>query len=181
MDTIQCAIVLAKLERFDWEIEQRQAVAGRYNDLIQSTLPEGEKKISSLVHSSENGISSSLREGREDSSLSLRGGRQPDVAIQGDHHAIQTVKLRPDRTSVFAQYTILIDNREALQQHLNDAGIPTAIHYPIPLNEQPAYQHLCCPGCTPIAQQISKQVMSLPMSPDLTPEDQESIVEALLT
>jgi UDP-2-acetamido-2-deoxy-ribo-hexuluronate aminotransferase len=73
-----------------------------------------------------------------------------------------------DRTSVFAQYTILVEDREALQAKLTDAGIPTAVHYPIPLNEQPAYAHLCCPDCTPVARNSARQVMSLPMHADLT-------------
>jgi len=62
---------------------------------------------------------------------------------------------------------------------LAEAGIPTAVHYPVPLNEQPAYKHLCCPDCTPVAQQSAKRVMSLPFSADLDELTQQSIVEAL--
>lgn len=134
MDTLQCAVVLAKLDRFDWEIAQRQRIGQRYHDLIAN-------------------------------------GSERDIVL---------VALRPDRTSVYAQYTALVPDREALQKRLSEAGIPTAVHYPVPLNEQPAYKDLCCPDCTPIAQQIAKQVMSLPMSPDLSAEDQDKIVGALL-
>jgi UDP-2-acetamido-2-deoxy-ribo-hexuluronate aminotransferase len=66
-----------------------------------------------------------------------------------------------------------------LQRGLADAGIPTAVHYPVPLNEQPAYKHLCCPDCTPVAQALSKQVLSLPMGPDLSEKDQDFIVKSL--
>lgn len=125
MDTLQCAIVLAKLERFDWEIKQREEIGQRYNDLLKDK--------------------------------------------------VRIVAQRKDRTSVFAQYTILVKNREQLQEILKQQGIPTAVHYPIPLNEQPAYQHICCPDCTPIASKISKQVMSLPMSPDLDEDSQNKI------
>ncbi|WP_338115189.1 DegT/DnrJ/EryC1/StrS family aminotransferase [Thiocapsa imhoffii] len=83
---------------------------------------------------------------------------------------------KEDRTSVFAQYTLLVEDREALQARLKDAGIPTAVHYPIPLNEQPAYAHLCCPDCTPVAAQIARQVMSLPMGPYLSAIEQDKIV-----
>ncbi|MDA8660029.1 DegT/DnrJ/EryC1/StrS family aminotransferase [Luminiphilus sp.] len=134
MDTLQCAVVLAKLERFDWEISQRQRIGQRYQNLIADGSPR-------------------------------------DIGF---------VALRSDRTSVYAQYTVLVPQREALQKRLSEAGIPTAVHYPVPLNEQPAYQHLCCPDCTPIAQQVAKQVMSLPMSPDLLAQDQDEIVGALL-
>jgi len=127
MDTIQCAVVLAKLERFDWEVKKRQHIGQRYSELL--------------------------------------------AAVD-----IDLVALRPNRTSVYAQYTILVSDRESLQKRLSEAGVPTAVHYPVPLNEQPAYKHLCCPDCTPIAKQIAKQVMSLPMSPDLSEQHQKKIV-----
>jgi UDP-2-acetamido-2-deoxy-ribo-hexuluronate aminotransferase len=62
---------------------------------------------------------------------------------------------------------------------MNRAGIPTAVHYPVPLNEQPAYQHLCCPDCTPVAQKIAKQVISLPMHPCMTTADQAHVIAAI--
>jgi len=127
MDTLQCAVLLAKLERFDWEIAQRQRIGQRYDELLAA----------------------------------------------GD---IDLVTIRSDRTSVYAQYTVLVSDRDELQKGLSEVGIPTAVHYPVPLNEQPVYKHLCCPDCTPIAQQIAKQVMSLPMGPDLSPEVQDRIV-----
>jgi len=130
MDTLQCAVVLAKLERFSWEVEQRQSIGARYTEL-----------------------------------LSERG--------------ITTIAQRADRTSVYAQYTIMIDDRDSCQQQLRESGIPTAVHYPVPLNEQPVYKDLCCPGCTPQATAVSRQVMSLPMSADLDAEDQQHIVNAL--
>ena len=131
MDTLQCAVVLAKLERFDWEVAQRQCIGKRYDKLLTAS----------------------------------------DINI---------VKIRPDRTSVYAQYTILVHNREKMKEHLNNSGIPTAVHYPLPINEQPAYKRFCCIDCTPIAQQIAKQVISLPMSPDLTTEDQNKIANELI-
>jgi UDP-2-acetamido-2-deoxy-ribo-hexuluronate aminotransferase len=146
MDTLQCAVVLAKLERFDWEVQQRQAVAQRYNELLQA---------------------------------SLREGRSPKWQSRVEDE-IDLVSVRPDRASIFAQFTILTNERETLQKRLSDAGIPTAVHYPVPLNEQPAYKHLCCSGCTPVAQQIAKQVMSLPMGPDLTEEQQRVIVQCVI-
>jgi len=72
-----------------------------------------------------------------------------------------------------------VQDRERLQAKLKDQGIPTAVHYPVPLNEQPAYRHLCCPDCTPVAQQIAREVMSLPMHPDLSEAEQQRIAAAL--
>jgi UDP-2-acetamido-2-deoxy-ribo-hexuluronate aminotransferase len=131
MDTLQCAIVLAKLERFEWEVQQRHEIGERYNQRL-------------------------------------------------DQAGIPRIQQRADRTSVYAQYTVMVPNREALQKRLAEAGIPTAVHYPVPLNEQPAYKHLCCSDCTPVAQQLAKQVMSLPMSAELMPEPQQYIVAALV-
>jgi UDP-2-acetamido-2-deoxy-ribo-hexuluronate aminotransferase len=130
MDTLQCAIVLAKMERLDWEIEQRLAIGASYNALM-------------------------------------------------DEAGIPRVQQRSDRTSVFAQYTIFVDNREAIQEALRSQGVPTAVHYPVPLNAQPAYAHLCCIECTPVSQQVATRVLSLPMGPDLTDTAQRDVVRAL--
>jgi UDP-2-acetamido-2-deoxy-ribo-hexuluronate aminotransferase len=73
-----------------------------------------------------------------------------------------------------------VHNREALQKRLAEAGIPTAVHYPVPLNEQPAYKHLCCPDCTPVAQQMARRVMSLPFSADLDAAALSKVVHVLL-
>ena len=90
------------------------------------------------------------------------------------------IAQKSDRTSVFAQYTVLLRDREAAQKVLSDIGIPTAIHYPIPINEQPAYRHLCCSDCTPISKAIAGRVMSLPMGPYLSDKAQDKIVSAIL-
>jgi UDP-2-acetamido-2-deoxy-ribo-hexuluronate aminotransferase len=142
MDTLQCAIVLAKLERFDWEIEQRIKIGQRYTELFMSLrAAEGGAAIGAF--------------------------------------SIHPVTIRPDRTSVYAQYTLICLDRDAIQLKLKQSKIPTAIHYPVPINEQIAYQQLCCPDCTPIASRLAKQVMSLPMAPDLTPVQQREIVAGL--
>jgi len=145
MDTLQCAIVLAKFERFEWEVQQRMEIGQRYTEAIQSLRAQ---------------------------TPSLRAERS-------NPESIQTITIRPDRTSVYAQYTVMVHNREALQKRLAEAGIPTAVHYPVPLNEQPAYNHLCCSDCTPVAQQMAKRVMSLPMGADLLVSSQKHILSCL--
>lgn len=130
MDTIQCAVVLAKLARFKWEVQQRHEIGQRYNQLL-------------------------------------------------DQAGISRIQQRPERTSVYAQYTVMVESREELQKRLTEAGIPTAVHYPVPLNQQPAYKHLCCPDCTPVAQLLAKRVMSLPMDADLDDDSQIAIIERL--
>ena len=130
MDTLQCAIVLTKLERFDWEIEQRIAIGLRYNELM-------------------------------------------------DNAEIRRTQQRDDRSSVFAQYTILSGDRGQIETRFKEAGVPTAIHYPLPLNQQPTYKYLCCQECTPISRKTAKYVTSLPMSSDLIITDQQKITQIL--
>ena len=129
MDTLQCAIVLAKLEQFEWEVGQRIEIGDRYNQLF------------------------------------------------GDR--IGRVRQRPDRSSVFAQYTVMVENRDAVQVFLRELNIPTAVHYPVPIPLQPAYSP-STPTYFPVAQQRAREVMSLPMGPYLPRGSQSRIVEAVL-
>lgn len=80
-------------------------------------------------------------------------------------------------TSVYAQYTIQVDNREQVQAKLKEAGIPTAVHYPIPLNKQPAVADADVQLSTGDA--VAEKVMSLPMHPYMSEEDQLNVVKAL--
>jgi UDP-2-acetamido-2-deoxy-ribo-hexuluronate aminotransferase len=85
-----------------------------------------------------------------------------------------------NRTSVYAQYSVLCKDRESLMQKLNDAGIPTAVHYPIPLHLQEAFEYLGYKvGDFPVSERVGKAIMSLPMSPFLTPEQQDMIVATI--
>lgn len=132
MDTLQCAVVLAKLDRFDWEVARRLELGDAYRSKLAA------------------------------------------AGIQAE-----MVTVRPDRNSVWAQLTVKVNNRSHVQQSLQANGVPTAVHYPVPLNMQPAYQHLCCPECTPNSQWAAERVMSLPLSPDLNDETMNRVVVAL--
>ena len=96
-----------------------------------------------------------------------------------DQLGITRIKVRSDRTSVYAQYTVAVDNRDKIVAAMKGAGVPTAVHYPVPLNEQPAYKDVCGGVVTPESLALSKRVMSLPMSPDLSGDDQGRIASAL--
>ncbi len=85
--------------------------------------------------------------------------------------------LMDGATSAWAQYTIRVDRREEVQARLKDAGIPTAVHYPLPLNKQPAVSD---PDANlPVGDQAAASVISLPMHPYLQQPAQEQIIEAL--
>ncbi|MEG0107649.1 MAG: DegT/DnrJ/EryC1/StrS family aminotransferase, partial [Lachnospiraceae bacterium] len=80
-------------------------------------------------------------------------------------------------TSVWAQYTIQVENREKTQELLKEVGIPTAVHYPIPINKQPAVADLKVQ--LPIGDAVAQRVMSLPMHPYLEYSDIEKIVNTI--
>lgn len=91
-----------------------------------------------------------------------------------------TPKVMDDRNSMYAQYSIRVKNRESFMQKLNDAGVPTAVHYPIPLHLQEALAYLGYKkGDFPISEQVGTEIMSLPMSPFLTQEHQDFIVKTI--
>ena len=90
---------------------------------------------------------------------------------------ITTPVVEEHNTSAWAQYTIQVDNREQVQAKLKEAGIPTAVHYPVPLNKQPAVADSTAE--LPIGDAVAKKVMSLPMHPYLSEKEQNKVVKAL--
>lgn len=129
LDSIQAAILLAKLEIFPEEIELRNQIASTYNSLLSDLAP--------------------------------------DILPYVETHNM----------SVWAQYTIKLKNREQVQLQLNKEGIPFAVHYPIPLNKQPAVADNNVD--LPVGDGVSKEVLSIPMHPYINLSDQEKVVRAL--
>lgn len=85
--------------------------------------------------------------------------------------------VKQGRTSAWAQYSIRVKNRDELQEKLKAAGIPTAVHYPMPLHLQECFAYLGYKkGDFPISEAVSKEIMSLPMNPYVTDEEIEYIV-----
>lgn len=132
MDTLQCAVVLGKLDRFEWEVRRRLALGEAYRAKLRAALP-----------------------------------------------GLQLLAVRDDRDCVWAQYTVFVDEREAVQARLKAAGVPTAVHYPRPLHHQPAYARYAAPEACPRSIAAAARVMSLPMSADLTEAQQDEVVAAL--
>jgi len=130
MDTLQCAIVLAKLGRLDWELQRRREIGALYH-----------RRLAPLN--------------------------------------LTTLTVRPDRDSVWGQYTVRVADRAHVQAVLTQAGVPTAVHYPKPLHRQPAYEKYGDPASCPRAIAAADEVMSLPMSADLSGSDLDRVVAAL--
>lgn len=122
LDTIQAAVLLAKLPVFDEELAARQQAAEVYGNLLQSV--------------------------------------------------VQTPFVAEGYTSAYAQYTIEVDDRDAVQQALQQAGIPTAVHYPVPLHLQPVFASMNLKaGSYPLSERAGQRVLSLPMHPYLAESD----------
>lgn len=170
LDTLQAAILLPKLAIFEQEIALRQQVAARYASSFRAQRsnpapePCGSRTTAAIgpapvIASMPLAASEAWREA---------GQSMPSVVLP---------YIEPHNTSVYAQYTIRVQNRAAVQEQLKSVGISTAVHYPIPLNQQPAVAdasvHL------PKGDEAAQQVISLPMHPYLSQADQESIVAAL--
>ncbi|MBL3526133.1 MAG: DegT/DnrJ/EryC1/StrS family aminotransferase [gamma proteobacterium endosymbiont of Lamellibrachia anaximandri] len=132
LDSLQAAVLLAKLEQFYKEVELRQTIGDRYTTLIN-------EHCSNII----------------------------------------TPTVSKGNSSVYAQYTIQVKNREKVQSMLSNSEIPTAIHYPVPLNAQPIFSAHCNPADTPVSQAVAARVISLPMHPYLEAEDQKKIALTL--
>ena len=119
MDTIQAAILLAKLEYFSQEIKDRQKIAEYYTASLSDIL--------------------------------------------------QTPTIKTNKTSVWAQYTVRVKDRDKIQNKLKKKGIPTTVFYPIPLHLQECFKYLNYKkGDFKISEKVSNEVISLPMNPFLT-------------
>jgi dTDP-4-amino-4,6-dideoxygalactose transaminase len=81
--------------------------------------------------------------------------------------------------SVWAQYTLQVENRTKFQADLKEAGVPTAVYYPIPLSKQKAYAHYPSTP-TPVSEKLADKVVSLPMHPYLDKATQDRVIAAVL-
>lgn len=130
LDTLQAAILLAKLEIFPKEVELRKSAGDNYTRLLKD-------------------------------------------------HCV-TPFIEEFNTSVYAQYTVLINERDAVQEKLKAYDIPTAIHYPIPLNKQPIFEAEYGSLALPVTEDIAKRVISLPMHAYITDSEQRYVAEKLI-
>ncbi|MDO4905412.1 MAG: DegT/DnrJ/EryC1/StrS family aminotransferase [Lautropia sp.] len=135
LDTLQAAVLLAKLDAFPDEVIQRARAGARYQALIDAAK----------------------------------------------HPHIRTVPVSAGNTSVFAQYTVRVPNRAQVVEALKAHGVPTAVHYPVCLHQQPVYASTACHAlCFPHAEAAAQQVLSLPMYPDIDAGLQADIIENLI-
>lgn len=93
---------------------------------------------------------------------------------------VKQMKVLDGYSCAWAQYTIEVENRESFQVKMKELGLPTAVHYPVPLHFQPVFSHLGHKeGDYPLAEAAAKKVVSLPMHPYLEKETQDRIVQGV--
>jgi UDP-2-acetamido-2-deoxy-ribo-hexuluronate aminotransferase len=92
--------------------------------------------------------------------------------------SLKTPIIADDRTSAWAQFTIISDEREKIKEKLNNSGVPTAIHYPLPLNRQPAV--LDETVSLPIGDALANKVLSLPMHAYMRDDERQSVISAMV-
>jgi UDP-2-acetamido-2-deoxy-ribo-hexuluronate aminotransferase len=87
---------------------------------------------------------------------------------------------RSGNKHTYAQFTVRCQDRDALQKFMNDNGIPTAVHYPKPLDRQPAFKYLGYkPGAFPVSDKAAAEVISLPFFPEITEEQMDMVVSSI--
>jgi UDP-2-acetamido-2-deoxy-ribo-hexuluronate aminotransferase len=140
LDTLQAAVLLAKLEIFPDEVAARSRIGARYSAMIDEAF-------------------------RSESEPARR---------------VVTPFVAADCTSVYAQYTVQVADRAKVEQAMKTRGIPTAVHYPVPLHLQPVFGNLGAGrGSFPVSEAAGDRVISLPMHPYLTEDQQAQVVKAL--
>ena len=93
---------------------------------------------------------------------------------------LTTPRIGEHNTSVYAQYTILSEQREEIQQSLKEKDIPSVSYYSVPLHLQPVFNHLGHrKGDFPVTEKVANQCLSLPMSPYLSVDDQTKVIDAI--
>jgi dTDP-4-amino-4,6-dideoxygalactose transaminase len=103
-----------------------------------------------------------------------------DRYAAGIGQAVKTPKVIEGGVSTWAQYTVEVSDRDAFRAAMQEAGVPTAIYYPIPLHHHEPYaDYPVVPGGLPVTDAAAQRVVSLPMHPDLTVEHTDRICAAI--
>lgn len=105
--------------------------------------------------------------------------RVADRYAAGLSDVVKVPKVIEGGVSVWAQYTIETDDRDGLVAHLKSQDVPSAVYYPIPIHQQDVYSVYPAPGGLPVTDAAAKVVMSLPMHPYLTEDDQDKVIAAI--
>lgn len=131
LDTIQCAVLLVKLERYPWEVEQRQRIGKAYNEAF--------------------------------------------LGIEG----LVTPTIKEGRDTVFAQYTVRTKNRSEVQKSLGELGVPTSIHYPKGMHQQPALAEYAPSEALSVTETVCEEVLSFPLYADMPDDHVNHVIDSV--
>lgn len=138
LDTIQCAILLSKLERYDWEVEARNKIAAKYS--------------------------------------------QAFIGLEKFDPQFSTPLIKEGNVSVWAQYTLTLTNREIFQKKMQELGVPTTVHYPMTMPDQPWYKkNTVLKHDITQSRWAANHVISLPMFPDMDDKTCQTVIDAVKT
>jgi UDP-2-acetamido-2-deoxy-ribo-hexuluronate aminotransferase len=140
LDTLQAAVLLAKMQIFPDEVAMRARIGARYTQLLLE-----------------------------------RGARMTGDAESG----VLVPRVVAGNASVYAQYTIQVEDRDRVLAALQEAEIPAAVHYPVPLNRQPIFSEARVAGSTPVSDRVAARVMGLPMHPYLSEGSLRKVVDTV--
>ena len=105
--------------------------------------------------------------------------RVADRYAEGLGDVVRTPQVIPGGVSIWAQYTIQTENRDGLAVALREKGVPTAVYYPIPIHRQEVYAGYPQPSGLPVTEAAADHVISLPMHPYLTEDDQDLVIASV--
>lgn len=143
LDSLQCAVLLSKMERYDWELAQRNRIANIYNESLASEVTKNPSK------------------------------------------GFQVPYVESYNVSAWAQYSVIVKDRAEFQKKLTEMGVPTSVHYPRTMPDQPWYKEQVQKGQGRIvgdlsfARQAAEQVISLPIFPDMTDAMIEHVIQSV--
>ncbi len=138
LDTIQCAILLSKLERYDWEVEARNKIADKYTKAF--------------------------------------------VGLEKFDPQFSTPLIKDGNVSVWAQYTLTLTHREIFQKKMQELGVPTTVHYPMTMPDQPWYKkNTVLKHDITQSRWAAQHVISLPMFPDMDDQTCQTVIDAVKT
>jgi len=126
LDTLQAAVLLVKLEEYDWEFKQRNKIADIYRKELNS-----------------------------------------EIQLSIDVDGVQ---------SAWAQFSIIVKNRDELQSKLKEKNIPTMIYYPKPMHKQACFDKYSLWGSLPVSEKLSGEILSLPIHPFLSEDEIKTVV-----
>lgn len=137
LDSLQAAVLLAKLDIFEDEVQARARLGARYSELLRA-------------------------------------------AFAGAATHVVTPVVEAHNLSVYAQYTIEVPDRSQFEERMKAKGIPTAVHYPVPLHRQPVFASLGYQADDfPVSERVAARVVSLPMHPYLSDEQLQQVAAAV--